>query len=394
MGLHCFRLATRIAAALGAALLLAPGIAPAQEGPLEINAVLPITGGGAFLGKAELQSVQAFEAYTNRTGGIRGRPIKFVITDDETNPQVALQLFNQIIAKHASIIIGPGFTASCSAVLPLVTNGPFTYCLSPGIHPPPGSYMFAADVGTIDIWGAEVQYARERGWTRVATILTNDASGQDISRQIDTLLAQPENRNLQIVSRQTFQPSDLNAGAQMANIKNANPQVLLTGAAGSAFGTLMRSARDVGLEVPVFASSSNMSPEEMNQFAAFLPRDLLFANARGVVVEPAAPRAVRQAQLAFFEAFKPTGIHPSEGHTVPWDALAIVVDALRHVGSNATPAQLRDYVAGLEHWTGAAGDYDFHKVPARGIGLDATVIYRWSVAKGDYVIVSKPGGRL
>lgn len=384
------RFARRAALVLATAFLLTSGPAPAQETPIEIYAVLPLTGFGAFFGKALRQGIEAFEASTNRNGGIKGHPIKVVVADDETNPQVAVQIFNQIIAKGGSIVIGPGFSASCGAVLPLLTNGPLTYCMSPGVHPTAGSYMFAADASTIDLWGAQFRFAREHGWTRIATILTNDASGQDIARQLDALAILPENAALHIVSRQTFGLTDLSVSAQMANIKNASPDVLLTGATGAPFGTLLRSARDVGLDVPVFASSTNMTPEQMSQYGAYLPHDLLFSNPRGVIFESAAAKPIRDAQRAFFDAFRSTGIHPGQGQTVPWDPLVLVTDALRRLGPNATPAQLREYLAGLQHWVGASGDYDFRKIPQRGIGLDAVVVYRWDAAKNDYVVLPAP----
>jgi branched-chain amino acid transport system substrate-binding protein len=381
------RLARRIALVLTAVLLLTIRVAPAQEAPIVIYAVLPLTGFGAFFGKAIAQSVGAFEASTNRNGGIKGRPLKVIIQDDETNPQVAVQLFDQIIAKGGTIVIGPGFSASCGAVLPLLTNGPLTYCLSPGVHPAAGSYMFAADASTTDLWAAQFRFARERGWTRVATILTNDASGQDIARQLDALAALPEYKSIQLISRQTFNLGDLSVSAQMANIKNAAPNVLLTGATGSPFGTLLRGARDVGLDVPVFASSTNMTPEQMSQYNAYLPHDLLFANPRGVIYETAAPKPIRDAQRTFFDAFRTTGIHPGQGQTIPWDPLSLVVEALKRLGPNATPAQLRDFIGGLDHWTGTMGEYDFKKIPQRGIGLDAVVVYRWDPAKNDYVVL-------
>lgn len=381
------KIARVVAMAIATALLFTVGVSRADEAPVEIYALLPLTGFGAFFGKATLQSVQAFEAMTNRNGGIRGRPLKFTVLDDQTNPQVSVQLFDQIIAKGGTIVIGPGFTASCSAALPLLVKGPLTYCLSPGVHPPIGSYMFAADASSTDLWGAQFRFARERGWTRIATLLTSDASGQDIAHQLDVLAALPENKSVHLVSRETFNLNDLSVSAQMANIKSANPDVLLTGATGAPFGTLLRGAHDVGLDVPIFASSTNMTPEQMSQYASYLPPQLLFANPRGVVFEPSAPAPIRDAQRAFFEAFRATGVAPGQGHTIPWDAMAIVVDALRHLGPNATAAQLRDYIAGLDHWMGMSGDYDFGKLPQRGLGLDSVVVYRWNAAKADYDIV-------
>lgn len=58
----------------------------------------------------------------------------------------------------------------------------------------------------------------------------------------------------------------------------------------------------------------------------------------------------------------------------------------------ATTVQLRVYVSGLDHFVGIAGTYDFKKVPQRGVGVEAAILYQWSPAKDDFVIVSKPSG--
>jgi len=56
------------------ALLIAPQPSPAQTEPYEINAILPLTGSGAFLGQAFIQALKLVEKQTNATGGIHGRP--------------------------------------------------------------------------------------------------------------------------------------------------------------------------------------------------------------------------------------------------------------------------------------------------------------------------------
>ena len=72
--------------------------AVAQPAPLEINIMLSMTGPAAFLGNAEFAAFQAAEKTVNQHGGVKGRPIKIVISDDASSPQVALQLANAFIA--------------------------------------------------------------------------------------------------------------------------------------------------------------------------------------------------------------------------------------------------------------------------------------------------------
>ncbi len=384
-------LARRIAIAALLASLLAPA-AFAQDTPLEINAILPLTGQGAFIGKTELQSLQVLESTTNAGGGIKGRPIKFVVADDASNPSVALQLASQIQAKGAAIIIGPSLTATCSAVLPLLARGPFTYCLAPGIHPPPGSYMVSANASSSDLIRTEIRYARSRGWTRLAFILTTDASGQDLGQQIDEALALPENKTVQAVARQVFAPVDISVGAQIQIIKAANPQALVTATSGTPFGTILRGAHDAGLDVPVLALSSNMHLDQIEQYTSFLPHELLFVSSRGAIYEPQADPKIRQAQKTFFDAFRRAGIVVSNGHTVPWDAVTIVIDALRRLGANASATQLRDAIAGLQNFGGIDGNYDFRAVQQRGIGDAATIMYAWDATQKNFTIASKPRG--
>jgi branched-chain amino acid transport system substrate-binding protein len=74
-----------IAGLLVGMLSLAPVCARAAE-PYEINVILSLTGYAAFIGTQEAASLGALEAVENKNGGINGRPIKFVITDDASNP--------------------------------------------------------------------------------------------------------------------------------------------------------------------------------------------------------------------------------------------------------------------------------------------------------------------
>src|SRR5665213_1311938 len=71
------------------ALLLAAGPtgrASAADAPIDINVLLSLTGSGTFLGRIHQQTLAVIESLVNKQGGIKGRPIHFVIQDDQTNP--------------------------------------------------------------------------------------------------------------------------------------------------------------------------------------------------------------------------------------------------------------------------------------------------------------------
>ncbi len=118
--------------------------AQAASAPLEIPVLLPLTGVAAFIGQAQATSLKVIEKNANDRGGVRGRPVRFVVQDTQTNPLVAVQFANAILAKNAPLLLGPGFTSECLAVAPLIKSGPVDYCLSPALTPSAGSYVYSA----------------------------------------------------------------------------------------------------------------------------------------------------------------------------------------------------------------------------------------------------------
>jgi branched-chain amino acid transport system substrate-binding protein len=176
-------LARCAAAALVAAVLavMAP-VARAAE-PYEINVLVGITGYTAFVGTEQLQALKALETYVNQTGGIRGRPLSFVVADDQSNPRVAVQLAQNLIAKHVPLILGPSGPDACAAITPLVVqNGPLLYCLSPTSQAQPGSYVFLTQFSGDSGMAVDVRYLRERGLHRLSFIASNHTTGRDAER--------------------------------------------------------------------------------------------------------------------------------------------------------------------------------------------------------------------
>ena len=159
-----------------AAFVAAVSAMPARaQSTYDVHVVQPLTGGGSFLGKAEQQSLQLAEKVANASGGIQGRPLKFIFHDDQSNPQTAVQLANEVIAAKPAVMIGSSLVAMCNAISPLMQNGPVQYCLSPGIHPKEGSYTFTSSASTHDLAIALVRYFRLKGWTKIATMTSTES---------------------------------------------------------------------------------------------------------------------------------------------------------------------------------------------------------------------------
>lgn len=387
--------ASILAGAALAALSLTVGLRPAAAAePYDIQAILSLTGGASFLGKAEQQALQLLEKSVNAEGGIQGRPVRFVFHDDQSSPQTAVQLASQVVAGKPAVQIGPNLVAMCNAAVPLMKNGPVMYCTSPGIHPAGGSYAFTSSVSTVDLSRALIRYFRERGWTRIAVMTSTDASGQDAEHGIDGNLALPENKGVQVVAREHFNPTDVSVAAQIEKIKAAQPQAIIAWSTGAPIGTIFKAMTQAGLDIPLATTDGNMTFAQMQQYAAFLPKQLYIPAAEWATHGTNVPRpaAVAKAQERFEAAYKGAGLEPDVAAALAWDPANIVIDALKKLGPNVTATQVREYLSHLKGYAGVDGIYDFERVPQRGLDVQNAVVTRWMPDKNRWIPVSAPAG--
>jgi branched-chain amino acid transport system substrate-binding protein len=366
-----------LASVLVLALMLAPATALRAADPFVIDVILPVTGAGAFVSTVEINALNVAEAMINKSGGVRRRQIKFNVQDDQSNPAVAVQLFNALIAKKTPFVFGSSLSATCNAMAELTKEGPIEYCFSPGIRPVAGSYVYSSGVDAGSFLRVTARYLRDRGLTKVAILTSTDATGQDADRAIDAAFGAPENRALTIVDREHFNPTDINVAAQMARFHSSGANVIIGWATGAPFGTILRGARDAGLDLPVISTPANSLAVQVRQYKTIMPKELIFPNLRSFLTpEQTANGPVKPILTKYYDVFRAAGIHPS-GEGQVWDQILIMVSALQKLGLDAKPAQIREYVNTLRGWTGINGPYDFNKYPQRGIGDDALVMVRW-----------------
>jgi branched-chain amino acid transport system substrate-binding protein len=382
-----------LAAALAALMGCAAPVKAEQA--FDIPVILSLTGGGSFLGEQEHEALAIEEQLVNRTGGIHGSPVHFSFKDDQSSPQLAVQLSVATLATNPPVILGSTYVAACNAMAPLVRTGPVMWCFSAGIHPPPGSHVFTSGVSTRDQAAAIIRFFRIKGWTRLALITSTDATGQDADRGFNELLAQPENRDIKLVARAHFNTSDVSVTAQIERVKAAQPQAFIAWSTGSPIATVFRAMIQVGFLVPVGTTGGNMTLAQMSQFAAILPRELYLPAPEWPIDDNSRiplPRAVAAKQRLFYAAFAAAGVKPDEGSVLGWEPANIIIDALCALPPGTDSAQLLDYLQHLAGAAGVNGIYDFRKSPQRGLSLDNVIVTRWNPNQERWDAVAGPTG--
>jgi len=376
-----------------AAFLLATVPATSASGPYIIPVIVPLTGPSANTGALAAQTLHIFETYANEHGGLRGQPIHFDIHDDGSQPQTAVQLLSNIMAQHPAVVLGPTPTATCNALAPLVqTAGPVLYCSTPGTLPPRGGFVFCAAMALPQFDRGIIRYMRLKGYQRLAIISSTDGSGQANDAATREVLALPESKDLKVLTWEHMAPGDISASAQAVHIKNSGAQAIIAWVSGPTFGTVLRSLRDAGVELPLTPNGANVNPEELTQFGAFLPKEMPLAGFPFMAPNELGKTALRGPVNDMIEAYRAAHVEISPGGTgYAWDPAAIVLSGLRKLGPDATAQQLRDYILGLRRFAGIDGLYDFSIGDQHGLTDANVVMVAWNPKAKDWVPLSGLG---
>jgi branched-chain amino acid transport system substrate-binding protein len=380
--------------ALAAILAGSAGAAAQPAPPFEIDAILGLTGTGAFIAHGQAEALKAAEKYINDGGGIRGRRVRFNVLDSQSSPQIDIQLTTGVLAHHPPIVIdgGPGAVCRGASVL-YATGAAVMYCLSPGFYPDRGSYVFGAGIESRVGMSVVVRYLRAAGYKRVGIITMTDIAGQEADAALKSLLADPANRGLTVADAEHFAATDISVDAQMAKIKASNPDVVLGWATGTPTGTLLQGYQDVGLTLPFVASQANQNAKQMEQYHAIMPHALSMYSLMWPAQGTLRNGPLKAAIGAYLRAMKSVGAELGDSSSAEaWDAVMIAANALRKLGTDATPDQIRAYISNLHDYYGPSGRFDFRIGNQRGLDTADTIMVRWDPATTSWQPISAPGG--
>ena len=262
----------------------------------------------------------------------------------------------------------------------------------PPITRPPAA---SSGASAIDQSAAVVRYYRMKGWTKIATLANTDATGQSNDKAMDEIVARPENKDVSLVERQHFNPSDISVAAQIERIRASGAQAIIAGVTGTAAATVFKGMVQAGFDIPIEVTSGNESFPQMDAWKDFLPKHLVMSSALfpehdGLLVLD--PR-IESAQHAMYAALAEHKLKADNMEATSWDAALIVVAALRKLGPNATAEQIRQFIANLTDFPGIDGVYNFTASPERGLGPDSAIAVTYGSTAKAWVWLTRPGGK-
>jgi branched-chain amino acid transport system substrate-binding protein len=250
-------LSRRQALAAGAAALAAPALhvlpAQAQGGQIKIGAILSASGGLAnFVPPIRAGIMLAIEEINAQGGVLDGQRLVLVEADDQTNPQVGVQVATRLVqAENVPVIIGPMGSGIVIATANAVTIPAGVPIISPSATAPAVSAL--NDNDTVfrtavpdGLQGAVLgRVTKARGLDRVAVIAINNDYGRGLAGAFQ---AGFERHGGTVTASQNFEIDRPSYRAELQTLAGrGNPQALLVIAyPGSGGITILRNAIENG----------------------------------------------------------------------------------------------------------------------------------------------------
>ena len=372
MGSKFLRAALAIGAAGSVVASSAPAFAQAGD-PIKFGAVVSVTGVGAGLGVNERNGLLLAEKTINAKGGLNGRPIRIIIEDDTSNPDVAVTkvndlIFNQkVITVFGGSLLGPAVAIggiTDTAKIPQIT---FTG-LGPAVEHNRKCVFHTLPPHELNARGL-FEYARSIGAKKVG-VLHDTGYGNVVMRELNNVAG--DYKDIQLLGPEKYEMAATDATAQAAKLRALEPDaIFVIGTTATPF----RAIRQLQMKQPIVAVNGASSYEVLNAMGATVANDIVFPEF--IVNEDPLPN-----QKEFVELFRKdmNGGRAKNFEAAAWDAVNIAMRALAKVGLDAGSDKL--CAAMREPYTGVMANYNFSADDMTGIGLSSFVFSK--LVNGQY----------
>ena len=343
--------------------------APASDDHFVIGVLDSLTGVGESYGVPLSQSKLMAVEEINAAGGINGRMLRLVIEDSKCTANDAITAFQRLKdVEGVKIILGATCSGGTLGVAPLAEKEGIVL-FSPSSTSPAittaGDYIFrtAMDSGLLGVDIANTIWTD--GIREIATITESTDYVEGVRR---TAVAQFEELGGTVVESEWYSSDVIDFRSSLTRLLGENPGALLLASQGEASGgTIIKQARELGYEGPIYSEVVPTAPEALSIAGEAA------TGMKAVVPNPDLSTNVGKEFLAKYRA--------RYDGTTPWpwfqgsayDDVYIAAECLGRTNDDQDADGFRDCLYDIA-WSGAIGDnYSFDE-NGDVVGLSNVVI--------------------
>lgn len=300
--IHRLFTAGLLALSLGAA-------AQAQQTPIKVGVIFPLSGGAGPQGQHVTQAIQAMAAVINESGGVMGRQIEIVSRDDESTPAVGVSRATELISAGVSVIIEGWNSPVTLAMQPVIARAGVLDITAISKADPilsgEGNPLAIRLNSSNSQDGAVIaDYIKSVGAKRVAFLTENDAYGNGAQESIESSLKKLGHA-YEKVAEEKFPFTQADFRVAMTNVRAAKPDVTVAINANEGLGmpAIIRQAKQSRLPGKLVSAVGTVAPSVINVAGdaadGLIGADIYFPDVEPFASNPANQRFVAKTQEMF-----------------------------------------------------------------------------------------------
>lgn len=241
-----------VSAAIGISAGMVTGDALAQAGaPIKVGFVTELTGPWTFFGTSCVAGLKFATDEINKAGGALGRPLEFVIQDNQTNPSAAVAASRNLDVNDKVVALsGPTSSDTALAMYGYAEQQKIPFLVPvaafPQLTKPGTKYTFRIEPNAAG-WGYSIaKFLEQRKPGAKTALMYSDAA---LMRAIVAgFKYQAPRSKLNIVADILFPQGSTDATVQAAQVKAANPDYVIVIGAGAFDNVLTNQLLDLGIK--------------------------------------------------------------------------------------------------------------------------------------------------
>ena len=257
----------------GSLFLLFAGCNQSQE-PIVFGATMSETGAYSTQGIPARDGYKLCEMHTNEQGGVLGREIEFLIYDDESDSETAVELYERLITDdEVDAVMGPYGSTLTEAVAPVTERHRMVH-VSPlaatsSIWEQGREYLFMVLPPAELFLAGLIDMADEFELERVAVIMEDQLFPKAAGSGAAELARE---KGMEVVFEEIYPSGTEDFGGLLQRIRDENIQVLAMAASAlSDFITVARQMEEMDVNVDMFGTSGavNEFRDELGERAEY-----------------------------------------------------------------------------------------------------------------------------
>jgi ABC-type branched-subunit amino acid transport system substrate-binding protein len=248
--------------------LLAAAPAHAQQAPIKIGAILPLTGSGASYGVWMKGGAEMAAEEINAAGGIMGRKLEIIYEDHAADASKAVNAMRRLVEVEKVPFTLTSYSAPTLAIQPIGAQSKVVMMNGGGQSDNLANkdYLYnnipvvSNEVGVIADW-----LARDKKLKAAVVIVANDEAGRNAAKTFRERFAAAGGR---IVAEEQVALEATDFRAQLAKLKARGGDLLFISSYGRNVAIIADQARELGITLPMAATSWVLVPEVMKSKGA------------------------------------------------------------------------------------------------------------------------------